>query len=150
VPRWHTARAPRTGRAPERTDFAANRGDRRGIAVAHLAGMAIDDRREWERHETGVASAVHALVDNLAVDLVDVSRTGARFVSARRLSPGLRVSLRLTRAGAVVAVRGRVVHSTVVRLRDGGLGYEAAITFDAVLMADDDGGGIWEALRESA
>jgi hypothetical protein len=96
--------------------------------------IAEDDRRTHQRLPASKLGAMKAqLTTGPAVVLKDVSRSGARFQSESRLLPGLSVALKMVTPDGVVAVRGRVVRSRLVRMDSGGMGYEAAVSFTDLL-----------------
>jgi hypothetical protein len=102
--------------------------------------IAEDERRTHHRVPASRLTGVKAqLTAGPAVVLKDVSRSGARFQSESRLLPGLTVALKMVTPDGVVAVRGRVVRSRLVRMDSGGMGYEAAVSFADLLpgLADE-------------
>lgn len=102
--------------------------------------IAEDERRTHQRVPASRLAGMKAqLTTGPAVVLKDVSRSGARFQSESRLLPGLTVALKMVTPDGVVAVRGRVVRSRLVRLDSGGMGYEAAVSFTDLLpgLADE-------------
>jgi hypothetical protein len=62
--------------------------------------------------------------------LVDVSAMGAMVETSYRLLPGTSVELHLETETAHTNVRGRVLRSTVVRIRPSSVCYRGAIAFD--------------------
>jgi PilZ domain len=62
--------------------------------------------------------------------LVDVSAAGALIETSYRLLPGASVELHLETETARANVRGRVLRSTVVRVRPASVCYRGAIAFD--------------------
>jgi hypothetical protein len=62
------------------------------------------------------------------VTLKDLSRTGARLESTRRMLPNSSVTLTLATPNASFAVTGLIVRSRIVRLASG-LGYDVAVSF---------------------
>lgn len=63
-------------------------------------------------------------------DLVDVSAAGALIETSYRLLPGTSVELHLETDAARTNIRGRVLRSTVVRVRPSSVCYRGAIAFD--------------------
>jgi hypothetical protein len=108
------------------------------IAVTEETDAGLDDanRRVFRRLP---ASALPALSARLGggvgteVRLIDLSRGGARFESETRLLPGSTVAIRLVTPDSTIVMVGRVVRSRVARLEHGGLGYDAAISFEKPL-----------------
>jgi len=108
------------------------------IAVTDETDTGRDDanRRIFRRLP---ASALPALSARLGggvgteVRLIDLSRGGARFESETRLLPGSTVAIRLVTPDSTLVMVGRVVRSRVARLEHGGLGYDAAISFEKPL-----------------
>ena len=73
--------------------------------------------------------------------LVDVSAAGAMVETSYRLLPGTSVELHLETENAHTNIRGRVLRSTVVRVRPSSVCYRGAIAFDRDLpwyVADAD------------
>lgn len=70
------------------------------------------------------------LSSGTGVRLIDLSRTGVRFESDRRLLPGSMVALQFLTSDEPLVIRGRIRRSRVTRLQNGGLGYEVALVFD--------------------
>lgn len=68
------------------------------------------------------------------IKLIDLSRGGAQFETDRRFLPNSSVSLRLLANDSTIVVHGRVVRSRIVRLDNGGLGYNVAIAFNELLQ----------------
>jgi hypothetical protein len=66
--------------------------------------------------------------------LVDLSRGGARLRSERRMLPGASLSLRLVTPDATFTIAGRVVRSRIMKLAEGGLGYDVAVAFNEPLQ----------------
>jgi PilZ domain len=77
------------------------------------------------------------------VALLDVSEGGALVEARYRLLPGASVELHLRRQNGEEIVRGRVVRSSVARLRADAVSYRAAIAFERMLRwlpVDESGG----------
>jgi len=91
------------------------------------------NRRRWRRIKPHELPSIAAHLDNVHIDVIDLSRSGAKFSSTRRVLPGVRVAMRLKTRDATLVIRGEVVRSTLVKLENGALGYEAAVAFDALL-----------------
>jgi hypothetical protein len=73
--------------------------------------------------------------------LIDVSAAGALVETSYRLLPGTSVELHLETENAHTNIRGRVLRSTVVRVRPSSVCYRGAIAFDRDLpwyVADAD------------
>jgi hypothetical protein len=81
------------------------------------------------------------LASGTNIRLIDLSRGGALFECGSRLLPGSTVAMRLVTPDGAFVVRGRVVRSRIVRLGSGGLGYQAAISFNETLKELADEGG---------
>jgi PilZ domain len=62
--------------------------------------------------------------------LIDVSAAGALIETSYRLLPGTSVELHLETDAAHTNIRGRVLRSTVVRVRPSSVCYRGAIAFD--------------------
>jgi hypothetical protein len=89
-----------------------------------------DERRTWPRVAAGRLSEVRArLTTGGDVTLLDLSRSGARLESARRMLPNSSVSLTFVTPDANVVMTGVVVRSRIVRLASG-LGYDVAVAFN--------------------
>ena len=94
--------------------------------------------------------------------VVDVSASGALIESNCRLLPGTKVELQLRQDGEAdpksgtrqsETVRGRVLRSTIWRLRSNAVCYRGAIAFDRHLpwfLEDDTGYGVPRSERRSA
>ena len=99
------------------------------------------NRRVFERiPATQLPQMSATLTTGPDIRLIDVSRGGALFECSKRLVPASAVALRLVTPDGTHIVRGRVVRSRIVRLERGGLGYQAAISFNEPLkdlIADD-------------
>jgi hypothetical protein len=67
------------------------------------------------------------------ITLKDLSRTGARLESTRRMLPNSTISLTLATPDSSVVMTGLVVRSRIVRLADG-LGYDVAVAFNQLLQ----------------
>ena len=93
--------------------------------------MAVERRREApvaavEEHGV-VATRVRP---GYRAHLVDVSAAGALIETSYRLLPGSSVELHLETDAAHTNIRGRVLRSTVVRVRPSSVCYRGAIAFD--------------------
>src|SRR5215471_21062824 len=87
--------------------------------------IAEDDRRGAERISAEQLPHVSAQLNTAGdIRLIDISKSGARFESHRRLPPNSTVALRLATPESTLVVSGRVVRSRIVRLVDGSLGCE--------------------------
>ncbi len=64
------------------------------------------------------------------INLVEVSRSGALLRSQKRLTPSSSIRIKLITPGAVYILSGRILRCAVASLREKGLQYEAAISFD--------------------
>lgn len=98
------------------------------------------DRRAWPRVPAAALRDISALLaSGTNIRLIDLSRGGALFECGSRLLPGSTVAMRLVTPDGAFVVRGRVVRSRIVRLGTGGLGYQAAISFNETLkeLADE-------------
>ena len=75
-------------------------------------------------------------------DIRDISFSGMRFLARRRILPGSRVSLDLSRDGKNLNLYAQVVRSNIVSTgttRDGdGPLYEVAVSFEAVANTDQE------------
>ena len=92
------------------------------------------NRRVFERiPATKLPQLSATLTTGPDIRLIDVSRGGALFECSKRLVPASAVALRLVTPDGTHIVRGRVVRSRIVRLERGGLGYQAAISFNEPL-----------------
>jgi len=92
------------------------------------------NRRRWPRVPAEALKGVKVwLSSGGEVRLLDLSLGGARFTSRERLLPGLGMSLRFKTPEGDQDARGRVVHSKLVKLADGSLGYEVGMVFDEPL-----------------
>jgi len=90
------------------------------------------ERRGYRRYR---AVEEHAIISARVrpgheVALIDVSAKGVLIETDRRLLPGATIDLTLATAGDHVAVRGRVLRSSVARLRADGVAYRGAIGLD--------------------
>jgi len=100
---------------------------------AHAATSSAD-RRVWPRIPAKEIPQLSAeLTTGPDIRLIDISKGGALFECSKRLVPSSTVALRLVTPDGTHIVRGRVVRSRIVRLERGGLGYEAAISFNEAL-----------------
>ena len=98
------------------------------------------DRRAWPRVPAAALRDISALLaSGTNIRLIDLSRGGALFECGSRLLPGSTVAMRLVTPDGAFVVRGCVVRSRIVRLGTGGLGYQAAISFNETLkeLADE-------------
>ena len=101
---------------------------------AHAATSSAD-RRVWPRIPAKEIPQLSAeLTTGPDIRLIDISKGGALFECSKRLVPSSTVALRLVTPDGTHIVRGRVVRSRIVRLERGGLGYEAAISFNETLQ----------------
>src|SRR5688572_8259551 len=93
-----------------------------------------DNRREWPRVPADqLADTALRLANGSEVRLVDLSRGGARLETDRRMLPNSTIAVKLVTGGESFVITGVVVRSRVIRLSQGGLGYDVAIAFnDAV------------------
>jgi hypothetical protein len=108
--------------------------ERSSLSTASDDAIAEDDRRTHQRLPASRLNGLSAqLQTGPEVLLKDVSRSGARFQSEARLLPGLSVALKMVTPDGVVAVRGKVVRSRMIRLDRGGMGYEAAVSFSDLI-----------------
>jgi hypothetical protein len=111
------------------------------VAPSEASGMETDaqektgaDRRAHPRlkpHELGALEARFA--SGADIRLVDLSRGGAQFETDRRFLPNSSIALRLVTPDGPFVVNGRVVRSRIVRLEQGGLGYNVAVAFAEAL-----------------
>lgn len=105
-----------------------------------VSGPKDSDRRVWPRVPAAALRDISALLASGSnIRLIDLSRGGALFECGSRLLPGSTVAMRLVTPDGAFVVRGRVVRSRIVRLETGGLGYQAAISFNETLkeLADE-------------
>ncbi len=108
-------------------------------------GGTGNDRRHMKRLRTrdqhGIVNA--RVRPGYDVAVLDVSAGGALVESGHRLLPGSSVDLHLATPDERVAVRGRVLRCSVVRLRASGILYHGAIGFDRHLpwFVDEDPAG---------
>lgn len=104
--------------------------DRKPKPDAQDNATAEADRRGAERVVAEQLPHVSAQLSTAGdIKLIDISKTGARFESHRRLPPNSSVSLRLATPESTLVVSGRVVRSRIVRLADGTLGCEVGVAF---------------------
>jgi hypothetical protein len=93
------------------------------------------ERRNWSRTPADAFPNVKTtLKSGLEVELIDMSRSGAQFRTPNRLLPGLSVTLCLVTPDGKLNVEGKVMRSTMVKLKNGSLGYEVGVSFDLLLM----------------
>jgi hypothetical protein len=93
-----------------------------------------DDRRAHPRIPAKNLSGISAsLSSDLGARLIDLSRGGALFESRRRAVPNSEVALRLMTQDGSHLVRGRVVRSRIIRMENGGMGYQTALAFNEAL-----------------
>ena len=85
-------------------------------------------RRRLQAEEHGVVAT--RVRPGYRAQLVDVSATGALIETSYRLLPGTSVELHLETDAAHTNIRGRVLRSTVVRVRPSSVCYRGAIAFD--------------------
>jgi hypothetical protein len=94
-----------------------------------------DDRRAWPRVPAErLASVAARLATGSEVTLIDLSRGGARIETDKRMLPNSSVALKLIAADSAFVITGRVVRSRVIRLAQGGLGYDVAMSFNEPLQ----------------
>lgn len=92
------------------------------------------ERRVWTRVPAEALKTLSAqLATGASIRLLDLSRGGARFESERRFLPNSTVALQLVTADGIVTARGRVVRSKIIRMNQGGLGYEVGVAFNEIL-----------------
>src|SRR5690606_15242690 len=92
------------------------------------------DRRAWPRFSAEqLRDVVARTATGGEIRLVDLSRGGARLETDRRMLPNSSLSLKLVTADATFVISGRVVRSRIVRLAQGGLGYDVAVSFSEPL-----------------
>jgi hypothetical protein len=104
--------------------------DRDAPAESEQAGR---NRRVWPRVSATALQHVKArLATGGEIVLKDLSRTGARLESARRMLPNSSISLTLVTPDTNVVMTGLIVRSRIVRLA-GGLGYDVAVSFNELL-----------------
>jgi hypothetical protein len=97
------------------------------------------ERRIFPRIEAHQLAAIAMRLANGAeVRLVDLSRTGARLETDRRMLPNSTIAVKLVTADSSFLVSGLVVRSRVIRLTQGGLGYDVAISFSQTLHQLED------------
>lgn len=102
---------------------------------AAQAATKGSNRRRWSRIPAGSLPNVKTTLKSGAeVELIDVSRSGAQFLTPNRLLPGLSVTLCLVTSDGQLKVEGKVRRSKMVQLKSGKLGYEVGIAFDLLLM----------------
>lgn len=105
-----------------------------GTAADGGAETSGADRRAHRRlqpHE--IANLGARLASGAEIRLIDLSRGGAQFETDRRFLPNSSIALRLVTPDSTFVVNGRVVRSRIVRLEQGGLGYNVAVAFQEVL-----------------
>ena len=96
--------------------------------------LALDRRTTHRLHRTEEHGIVGARVrPGHRAHLVDVSAAGAMIETSYRLLPGTSVELHLETENAHTNIRGRVLRSTVVRVRPSSVCYRGAIAFDREL-----------------
>lgn len=96
--------------------------------------LALDRRTTHRLHRTEEHGIVGARVrPGHRAHLVDVSAAGAMIETSYRLLPGTSVELHLETETAHTNIRGRVLRSTVVRVRPSAVCYRGAIAFDREL-----------------
>ena len=92
------------------------------------------ERRVWPRIPADELQHVKArLATGGEVTLRDLSRTGARLESTRRMLPNSSISLTLVTPEGSVVMTGLIVRSRIVRLAQG-LGYDLAVAFGQLLQ----------------
>jgi hypothetical protein len=95
---------------------------------------ASDERREWPRvSATDLSETALRLANGAEVRLVDLSRGGARLETDRRMLPNSTIAVKLVTGTDSFVATGVVVRSRVIRLSQGGLGYDVAIAFSETL-----------------
>jgi PilZ domain len=93
--------------------------------------LALDRRTTRRLHRTEEHGIVATRVrPGHRAHLVDVSAAGAMIETSYRLLPGTSVELHLETETAHTNVRGRVLRSSVVRVRASSVCYRGAIAFD--------------------
>jgi hypothetical protein len=93
--------------------------------------LALDRRTTRRLHRTEEHGIIGARVrPGHRAHLVDVSAAGAMIETSYRLLPGTSVELHLETDTAHTNIRGRVLRSTVVRVRPSSVCYRGAIAFD--------------------
>ena len=93
--------------------------------------LPLDRRTTRRLHRTEEHGIVAARVrPGHRAHLVDVSAAGAMVETSYRLLPGTSVELHLETDSAHTNIRGRVLRSTVVRVRPSSVCYRGAIAFD--------------------
>jgi hypothetical protein len=98
------------------------------------AGPQGAQRRIFPRIDAAKLAAIAMRLANGAeVRLLDLSRTGARLETDRRMLPNSTIAVKLVTADSSFLVSGLVVRSRVIRLIQGGLGYDVAISFSQTL-----------------
>ncbi|GEM_PF-6237911 len=106
----------KNGQRSHRDDAAGARADRRGAPrrpACSIPGLGAAD-----------------IVAGPEVRLLNISRAGVLLESARRLSTGSHICLRLHAADAVFLLKGRVLRSRTVTEGGCDLRYESAVAFD--------------------
>jgi PilZ domain len=93
--------------------------------------MALERRRGRRLQQVEEHGVVATRVrPGYRAHLVDVSAAGALIETSYRLLPGTSVELHLETDAAHTNIRGRVLRSTVVRVRPSSVCYRGAIAFD--------------------
>lgn len=93
--------------------------------------MALERRTKRRMQKAGEHGVVETRVrPGHRAHLVDVSAAGALIETSYRLLPGTSVELHLKTDAAHTNIRGRVLRSTVVRVRPSSVCYRGAIAFD--------------------
>ena len=99
----------------EKADIAGQDVNRRGaprISAQELPGLGL---KIW---------------NGGTIRLLDLSQTGARFESDRRLVPAARVTLQFITTDEPLTVHGRVVRVRLTRVERSAICYEVAVAFD--------------------
>jgi PilZ domain len=93
----------------------------------------FDERRAHQRTPASELKGIEAkLAAGPAIVLVDLSRSGVRFMCDTRMWPKLSIALKFVTPDGEVAVRGHVVRSQLV-LDQGRMAYEIAVAFSELL-----------------
>jgi len=100
--------------------------------VESTTDLPKGERRQWRRIlADDLPKRVMAVASGADAELIDLSRRGARLRTLRRLLPNTVITLRLLSDDDQVSLTGRVIRSTLIKMSDGAVGYEAAVLFNS-------------------
>jgi hypothetical protein len=105
--------------------------------LVEASSPAVDesDRRVFPRVPASeLPSLLAQFATGATVRLIDISKSGARLETDRRMLPNATISLRLVASDAAFVIKGTVVRSRLFKMSDGGLGYDVAVAFNEPLQ----------------